>query len=317
MKIALTGATGFIGRAVLSELRAQGHDVRALVRDQGKLESVGAQCIPGGLADSRALDSLVKDTDAVIHAAGAIKAMNALMFMSVNEVGARRVAEAARRAGIKRFIHISSLAAREPRLSNYAASKRAGEAAVSAVAGDMRLLIIRPPAVYGPGDRATLPLFKSLTSTPAVLIGSSRQRFSLLYVGDLARILAQAAESDRVGIVEVDDGRPDGYCWEDIARIASAQVGRHIQPYFLPRTLCRAAALVSEASAHFVGRPHMLTRGKLRELLHENWIVKGHGWQLEERTGFADGFARTLEWYTQAGWLPRRGQGTIKQANAI
>jgi nucleoside-diphosphate-sugar epimerase len=314
MKVALTGATGFIGRAVLTELRAHGHDVRVLVRDPSRAKDMKAQVIEGDLNNRDALDALMSGTESVIHLAGAISAVDRSRYFEANEAGARNMAEAAARAGVGRFVHVSSLAAREPGLSDYAASKLAGEAAVEAASKDFNLLVLRPPAVYGPGDRATLPLFRALVGSPAVLPGSRTQRFSLIYVEDLARTAVNALATSDAGVAELDDGRPQGYSWEDLAHIASAHERHAIVPYFLPRPVLSVAAAFIEPLAKIRRKPAMLTRGKVSELYHPDWVARVTGRQPEDGVGFVEGFARTVSWYRGAGWLPPRRQRLINQA---
>lgn len=313
MKIALTGATGFVGRAVLAELNTRRHETRALVRDRAKAGTLKAVMVEGGLENHNALDELVFGVEAVIHVAGAISANDQSDFFAINESGTRNAVDAASRSSVTRFIHISSLAAREPSLSAYAASKRAGEAAVESAGKDIRVLTIRPPVVYGPGDRSALPLFRALVSSPAVLPGSRAQRFSLIYVGDLARMIVAALETTDTGVVEVGDGRPQGYSWEDVAHIASAHERNPITPYFLPRNLLTAAAAIAEPLAKVRGKPSMLSRGKVNELYHTDWVAQGPGLPLIDGVGFVEGFARTVSWYRGAGWLPPRRQRPIKK----
>ena len=127
LKIALTGATGFVGRAVVSALMAKSCQVSALVRDPARAEmNSNVRQVQGDLQNSAALDDLTKNADVVIHIAGVIGALSRNDFFVANEQGSLAVAEAAARNGVKRFVHISSLAAREPGLSMYGASKRAG-----------------------------------------------------------------------------------------------------------------------------------------------------------------------------------------------
>ena len=174
-------------------------------------------------------------------------------FFLANEQGSLAVAEAAARNGVKRFVHISSLAAREPGLSMYGASKRAGEVAVEKFKSQMSVIILRPPAVYGPGDRGTLPLLRSLTQSFAVIPGTSTSRFSLIYVDDLARIIVEAAEATRTGTVELDDGQRQGYGWKDLAEIASATEQKSIKPIFLPKSVAMAVGVGVEAIAKAEG----------------------------------------------------------------
>ena len=162
--IALTGATGFIGSAIARKLVKEGWRVRALIRAplrRERLEGIPIQWVHGTLEDIEHLDSLVGDADAVVHCAGAVRGITDADFYPVNVEAVSRLAHiAAIRSPAPRFLLISSLAAREPNLSVYAASKRMGEIALSQMAGGFVWTVLRPPAVYGPGDRAMLPLFR-------------------------------------------------------------------------------------------------------------------------------------------------------------
>src|SRR5437763_8202489 len=150
--IAITGGSGFAGRHIVGLLGWQGRVMRLLMRrpprDRG---SVGAEIVIGSLQDEASLKQLVAGAATVVHVAGAIAARNRDEFFPVNVEGTRRLAQTAAEAGVQSFIHISSLAAREPQLSDYGASKRAGEEVVADHRFD--LTILRPPVVYGPGDR--------------------------------------------------------------------------------------------------------------------------------------------------------------------
>ncbi|MFL6742255.1 MAG: NAD-dependent epimerase/dehydratase family protein, partial [Sphingomicrobium sp.] len=157
MKLAITGGTGFVGAHVIDAGLAAGHEVEALTRrDQPERERV--TWIAGSLDDRSALKRLVEDADAIIHVAGVINAPDAAGFEQGNVGGTLAMLAAATAGGVRRFIHVSSLAAREPKLSLYGASKARAEELVESSGLDWA--IVRPPAVYGPGDRETLELFK-------------------------------------------------------------------------------------------------------------------------------------------------------------
>lgn len=310
--VALTGATGFAGRHAVAELLRHGHRVRALVRDPA------AAALPGGVAtvtgdldDDDALFRLVDGADAVVHLAGAIAALDRRDYFRVNAQGAVGVAGAAVRMGTPRFVHVSSLSAREPRLSHYAGSKRAGEDAVMALADKLHAIVLRPPAVYGPGDKGTLPLIRELTKPVAAIPGRRDARFSLIHVRDLARLIVACAGDIASGLHEVSDGTAGGYGWDDLAAAASAFRGAPVRPLFLPRTIPAAVALGAEAFARLTGKAGLVNSGKIRELYHRDWVCREGSLQLADATRFAQGFAETVEWYREAGWLPRgRGADT-------
>lgn len=307
LKIALTGATGFVGRAVVSALMAKSWKVSALVRDPARAElNSNVRQVQGDLQNRAALDDLTRSAEVVIHIAGVIGALSRNDFFVANGQGSLTVAEAAARNGVARFVHISSLAAREPELSMYGASKRAGEVAVEKFKSQMSVIILRPPAVYGPGDRGTLPLLRSLTQSIAVIPGTSTSRFSLIYVDDLARVIVEAAEATRTGTVELDDGQRQGYGWKDLAQIASATEQKSIKPIFLPKSVAMAVGVGVEAIAKLRGKLPFVSPDKIQQLYFSDWVARGEGWPLKEPVGFAQGFKSTVDWYRKAQWLPER-----------
>ena len=157
MNLAITGGTGFVGAHLLDAALAAGHQVKALTRrDQDPRD--GLEWIAGDLSSRDALEQLVRDVDAIIHVAGTISAPTAAGFEKGNVAGTLAMLAAATAGGVHRFVHVSSLAAREPRLSVYGASKAKAEELV--MSSGLDWTIVRPPAVYGPGDRETLELFR-------------------------------------------------------------------------------------------------------------------------------------------------------------
>ena len=313
--IAMTGATGFAGRHTVAELLKRGHTVVALARDLTLADlPEGVRLVQGDLASRPALEALLEGADAVVHLAGALSGVKREDFFRVNVAGTENVMRAAAAAGISRIVHISSLAAREPQLSHYGASKRAGEAVVESLAP--QALIIRPPAVYGPGDKATLPLLKALTGATAIIPGARASRFSLIHVHDLARGIGLAVAGEGAGLVEVSDGTRGGYGWEDIASVAALAEGHGVKPVFLPRMISSAAAIMVEGFARISGKPGPISLGKINELYHADWVARGPGLPLEDAIIFQRGFAETLAWYRTVGWLPDHGPaGRIASSN--
>lgn len=303
--IAMTGATGFAGRHAVAEVLKRGHKVVALARNAARAGlPAEVKIIAGDLSSAAALEALMAGADSVIHLAGAISAIGRDGFFQVNAAGTEAAARAAAASGASRFIHISSLAAREPQLSHYGASKRAGEDLAARHVPAGKLLVIRPPVVYGPGDRATLPLLKALTGRTAIIPGHRASRFSLIHVQDLARLIADAAVGSTIGEVEVSDGRAGGYGWTDLADIAGRSQGHAVRVMFLPRPVPGAIAPLAEVLALITGKPGMVSRGKIAELYHRDWVVRGAGLTLADPITFEQGFTQTLHWYRTAGWLP-------------
>jgi nucleoside-diphosphate-sugar epimerase len=309
--VALTGANGFVGRALTQHLLARGWQVRALLRRPAPdLAAMGAVPVPGALEERESLDRLVEGADAVVHCAGLVRARNRSEFMVVNAEGTARAADAAAaRPQPPRFLLISSLAAREPSISAYAASKRDAEAALAAHGGVLEHCAVRPPAIYGPGDRATLPLFRQLARGFLFVPRVPRARLSLLHVADLAaaveRLLAANSWAGRV--YEVDDGRVGGYGWSDLVDLAGRHLGRPVRRVAVPRSLLWAPAQISQWLSGAFGRATYYSPGKLNEFFHPDWVARpsadGPLGDWRARFTFETGFPATLEWYRAQGWL--------------
>ena len=315
--VAITGATGFVGGHLLAALLEAGYGVRVLVRNAARFENSSDQVeiVEGDLGNVAALKQLVSGATVVIHVAGAIAGINRRDFFLVNETGAENVAQAAVDAGVENFIHVSSLAAREPQLSHYAASKKAGEDVVSGLISNAS--IVRPPAVYGPGDRATLPLIKALTQRRAILPGRADQKISWIYVTDLAALLARLVETkpSESAILEVDDGRDGGYRFADLAQLAGQAQGKTVGLTLLPRAVVSMAGWGAKLASNILRKAFILSPEKVNELYHPDWVVrrsKVKGW--EPQVQFQEGFKLSLEWYQQNGWLPG-GQARVKSQN--
>ncbi|GJL61384.1 MAG: hypothetical protein NPIRA04_00380 [Nitrospirales bacterium] len=274
--VAVTGGTGFIGRVVWRYLEEAGWTVRGLIRPSYAASHRDAlqhtDYIEGTLDDEECLRALLNGVEAVVHCAGRIRGLDPGQFQKSNIEGVRRIARiAAEQKPIPRFVLLSSLAAREPTLSSYAWSKQQGELALEEVAGRMEWIILRPPAVYGPDDRATLPLFQWIERGIGVQLGAPHSRFSLLYVDDLAeavrRWLEQGAHAGRA--FELHDGRKNGYSWPDVFELVG---GKKVIRIVLPKSVLSITASVNQALAKTFRYEPILTYGKVRELRHPNWV---------------------------------------------
>lgn len=277
--VALTGASGFIGAAIARHLASRGWRLRLLVRpgSQTRLPPLPAmQVITGSLANPDALKQLLDGAQALVHCAGAVRGLTRADFDRVNVAGVQTLLDAADHS--LRVVHISSLAARHPRLSHYAASKRAGEQLVQTYLPPARRVVLRPPAVYGPGDRELRPLLERMRQGLALIPGPRDARFSLLHVDDLAAGVACLLLGDAGWghTHEPDDGQPGGYAWQDLL-VAIARL-RHgpVRALAMPGPLLSALGACNELLARLTGRAPMLTRGKARELRWPDWVATGN-----------------------------------------
>ncbi len=274
LTLALTGATGFVGRAVLKQLLGDGHRVRALARPSRQLpEHERLIRIPGTLADADQLAKLVRGCDSVIHIAGAIGGRDYAEFAHTNVTGTSQLVDAIREQSPQaRLIHISSLAAREPQLSDYAASKRAGEDIITA--SGLKWSIIRPPAIYGPEDPALAPFWSLLARGWLAGIGTRSGRFSLLHVTDLASAIGRLAncETPEPWLVCLHDGKPGGYNWREIGDLARQVRGKKVRIIPVPPWLLKTIAKLNVQGARLREARPVLVPGKVRELAHSDWV---------------------------------------------
>lgn len=301
MRIALTGGTGFLGGAVLDRLLAEGHAVNALTR-RPQPDRAGVAWIGGDLSDSSALIRLVLDADVVIHVAGAVNAPDRAGFAAANVDGTQNLLTAMTITPCRRIILVSSLSAREPSLSDYGWSKHAGEELVMRLPLDWA--IVRPPAIYGPGDREMLEMFRMATN--GVVLLPPGGRLSVIHVDDLAELLVRLAAGGPGGaLYEVDDGTPGGWSHADFARALGVAVGRgKVAAVPLPRA---ALMLGSRIDRLVRGRGAKLTADRVRYFCHPDWVARPDRqppptvWT--PRIPTADGLAATAAGYRAKGWL--------------
>lgn len=300
MIVALTGATGFVGSAVIEEAARRDVTVRALTRREQRARE-GVTWVPGSLEDTSSLANLVRGADAILHVAGLTNAPDAAGFTRANVTGTKAVLDAARKGGVRRFVFVSSLSAREPRLSDYGNSKREAEALVAASPLDWT--IVRPPAIYGPRDTEMFELFRAATFGVVPL--PPKGRASMIAVEDLARLLLElAAADDSSATYEPDDGHPGGYAHADMARILGDAVGRKAMGVHLPATLLRIAA---RADRLVRGAKAKLTPDRARYMSHPDWVCDparqppSQLWR--PRITAPEGMTATARWYRDNGWL--------------
>jgi len=305
--VALTGATGFIGPYIITALVNAGYQVRALTRRAQPSQS-HVIWIEGQLDDEQILQQLFYGADLIIHAAGAIKARSKAEFFHINEYVCTLIAKAALANDIKNFLLISSLAAREPGLSDYAASKAAGEDAIRAVLGEKHpWLILRPPAVFGPGDQETLKIFKFINSGFAPLL-HDEAKAAWIYVEDLADACVTALDSPQAQFqaLELDDGS-GGYLVKDSHKMVADLLGKTLRLVHIPSSLLTIIGAANEFWAKISRKPAMLTRGKARELSHKDWGIEGptfadqSSWK--PKTSLYEGLEKSLAWYKSQGLL--------------
>jgi dihydroflavonol-4-reductase len=318
--VAITGATGFIGRHVTTDLLSRGIVVRAVVRPGSSHPVVEGAAIVRAALEPEPLRHAFAGADAVVHLAGVVTAVHERVFTAVNAEGTRAAAEAAAHAGAH-FVYVSSLAAAgsapagAPRSEDdppaprtpYGRSKLDGEQSVLSTPG-LSWTILRPGVVYGPGDRAVLPFFKCAELGFLPFVGRSDAAYMFVHVSDVVRAIAAGIERRSASTVAFV-GHPQPATGLDILEAVRTAVGRPAIVVRIPRVVTHLASIACDLATPLVGKPLPLNRWRYTELYADGFVCRVD--RLRERLGVVpaidlrQGFAQTAAWYRQQGWLKR------------
>lgn len=321
----ITGATGFVGGHLAGYLVQRGWKVRALVRptsDTARLRELGAELVAGDLDAADALAAAASGADTVFHLAGATTAPSEAAFRRSNTEGTRNVVTGVLRAGERprRLVYASSYAACGPAvngrprrmdetpapLTAYGRSKLAGEAeALAAAEQGVEVVVLRVPAVYGPGDRASfLPLFRLVRRRLAPLPAGPARRAHLIYVDDLARAFARAAD---VAPGTYPVAGPRAHPFPELLEGIGQAVGAKPLRIPIPPAVFRAAGSVAGRFGDLLGGAGVFNREKAEEVLAEAWECDLSGSEAllppDEAMPLGRGLAETARWYRTHGWL--------------
>jgi nucleoside-diphosphate-sugar epimerase len=326
MRALLTGATGFVGQQLAALLRDREHEVTALVRSPARavpLAARGVRLVVGDLSNTSVLREACAGQEVVFHLAALTGAINEAEFLAANRDGTARLVEAALAEGRPRFVLVSSAAAGGPSaidrprtgrdeqpdgpVTGYGRSKLAGEAAVRGA--DIPWSILRPPAVYGPGDLANfLTVFRAARRFGiAPVFGDGSQQVSLVHVADLASAALAAAGHDAALGHTWYVNHPEILTTRELVQAIGREVGRDVTVVPLPQWVTKAALTATGAWAAAWRTRSILRADKAHEFAAAAWtgdsapFTAATGWQAEfdHRRGFAD----TAAWYRAKGLL--------------
>ncbi len=324
-RVLVTGGTGFVGSHLLEALSAQGVRPRVLVRRTSnvtRLAELGAERIEGGLDDRAALARAVRGVDIVFHLAAATRARSEREYYQVNAEGTRALVEAvlAAQPRPRRLIYLSSLAAAGPAhnrqpiglgdvprpITAYGRGKLAGEQFCRDAAGELKIIVLRAPAVYGPRDRDLFLCFLLAARGILPVPRGPERLLQFIHVNDLVEALLRAAAVPHAaGIYHIAE--PRSYAWSEIAEWIAKAVGRRVRAVRVPPWIVQAAAAVSEFAAGSIGRATIFNREKARELLAPGWLCETEAAKrdlgFEGRIPLPAGLTGTAAWYREQGWL--------------
>jgi len=313
MRILVTGATGFVGSHVAEALVAAGHEVVVTLRgssDPRWLTGLEVERRPLDLAAPEVAVGMLADLTVIVHAAGITRATHEDDYRQVNVEGTRALLDAAQAAGVRRFVLVSSLAARGPDghagpTSAYGRSKREAEDLVARRADRLDVTVLRLAGVYGPRDTDLLPLFR-MAAAGIVPVPAGGGPLQPVFATDVGALIVRLMERS-IGTGPWPVAAPHTYPWEQVPALLGAAVGRPVRPLRTPWPLLAAAATVAEASAKLRGRAPALDRRRVQDLATHAYTcdVAGtedaSGW----RAGVAlpEGLVRAAAWYRAHDWL--------------
>jgi nucleoside-diphosphate-sugar epimerase len=325
MKVLVTGGSGFLGSWVCQLLSERGDAVRALVRKSSNRKFLqtlkGVELAEGGIEDAAAVEKAAEGVDAIVHCAGLVKARNEAELEATNVEGTRNIIEAARKAKVKRVVHVSSLEASGPSqdgrpvpddqerpITAYGRSKLAAEKVVIAAKDDLHVVILRPGAIYGPRDQEILEAFRTVSHGLAANVAGGRALGSFIFASDCAGACVRAidAKVPSGSIYFVDDGAgaiDQKQVMDDIARALGK---KFVLKPSLPAGALRVVARGVQAWGKLRDKPVMLTPEKANMLLHHfvcssERTRKDLGWTA--KVPWSEGVGRTARWYRENGWL--------------
>jgi dihydroflavonol-4-reductase len=326
MRVALTGASGYTGGRLLEALRARGDEVDVLVRPESvteRIRSRASRVVEGALGDAGAASRLVDGADAVLHVAAVYRTAGHpdSYYREVNVVGTERLLEAAAGQGVRRFVHTSTVGVhghieRPPADENAPIAPgdiyQATKAEAEALALDFHrkrglpVAVVRPGAIYGPGETRFLKLFRAIARGRYAIVGTGRTFYHPVYIDDLvAGFLLALDRPEAIGESFLVCG-PSYVSQSDLAALVAKHTGGRVLPFRIPARPLQWAGDVVEAICLPLGLEPPLHRRRV------DFWTKSRAFTIDKARrllGYApkvdldEGIARTAAWYREAGWL--------------
>jgi nucleoside-diphosphate-sugar epimerase len=311
--VLVTGATGFVGSHVAEALLDAGHAVRCTVRrtsDTRWLDGLDVERVQADMRRREALAEAVRGATSVVHLAGITRASRPELYRRINGDGTARLGEAAVEAGVRRFVYVSSLAARGPDgaegpVSDYGASKREGEERLRGMTDRMEVVVLRPGGVYGPRDEELLPLFRA-ASRGWLVAPSDGPALQPIYASDVARAVLRALEGD-AGFGPFPLAEEGVYDWPAVGEAMARAFGHPVRLVRLPGRAFEAVGVLAQTAWRLVGSAPPLDRRRARDVARHRWTCdpdpseRALGWRAE--VALPEGLRRSVAWYREAGWL--------------
>ena len=326
MKAFVTGATGFVGSHLVDRILSEGFEVTCLKRKSSNtrwLDGKNVSFVEGDLFSNNVLENALKDVDYIFHVAGDVKTKNEESYENSNSVATKNLIEIAYKVnpGLKKFVFISSQAVCGPTpgdepiteeyipkpITAYGRTKRKAEKEVLKFRDKFPVVIIRPPAVYGPRATEILVYFKTYKKGLNSIIGFDDKYLSIVHVDDLVEgiFLAATKESRSGDIFFICSDQ--AYNWDEIGDAASLALNKKAVKLRIPHFVVYTVGFLSEIFSVFSKNAPTLNLEKCKDITRKRWVCSNH--KAKEVLGFResftlkDGFKQTADWYAEEGWI--------------
>jgi len=326
LRVALTGASGYTGGRLLAALRDRGDEVTVLVRARSTTDAIrtrAASVVEGDLADEAAVDRLISGQDAVMHVAAVYRTAGHPddYYREVNVRGTGRLLEAAARHGVRRFVHTSTVGV-HGHVANPPADESAPlapgdiyqetKAEAEALAFDYHrrrgvpVSVVRPGAIYGPGETRLLKLFRAIARGRYAIVGTGQTFYHPVYIDDLVAGFLLALDRDQAAGEAFLICGPSYVSQQDLAALVAKHTGGRVLPFRIPARPIQWAGDLVEALCVPLGIEPPLHRRRV------DFWTKSRAFTIEKarrligydpKVGLDEGVARTAAWYRAAGWL--------------
>ena len=326
MKVALTGASGYTGGHILERLLARGDSVKALVREGSitpGLKSSGAEIVPGVLGSADDARRLVSGCDAVMHVAAVYRTAGHpdSYYREVNVLGTRNLLEAALDARVRRFVHTSTVGVHgdvkrppagedaEIAPSDIYQETKAEADAMAREFGrthDIEVAIVRPGAIYGPGETRLLKVFRGIARGRYAVVGSGKPHYHLVYIDDLVDGFLLALDRPEAAGETFIIAGPRSLSQDDLAREVAEATGGSVWPFHVPAWPIQRLGDVVEAIFIPLGIEPPVHRRRV------DFWVKNRSFSIEKarrllgydpKVDVTEGIRRTALWYRDKGWI--------------
>ena len=326
-KVLVTGATGFTGAVLVRKLCAMGLAVRAIARsslNMDPLKDLNIEWFRGDVFDPSVIGPAADGVSYIFHLAAAYREAGLAdgVYRNVHVASTKLLAEAAaRNAGFVRFVHVSTVGVHghieHPPANEeypfhpgdvYQETKAEAELWFRDFAREHRLpyVVIRPAAIYGPGDRRLLKIFRMATKPLFILLGHGKCLYHLIHVEDLTNVMILAATHPAAAGEVFICGNPEAVTLEQIGTIVAGAMGRTIRTVRLPAWPFLIAGDLCEALCRPFGISPPIYRRRVAFFTKDRSFDTR---KMRERLGYQvkfsneEGLIQTAGWYKEHGWL--------------